>query len=792
MWPFKKTARQRRLEVRKPPRTTQSLWVRFRRAGGIGAAVAAGTLYLAALAMDLSPVQPFDYRRGQYLEDDVRARVAFRIPIPDLIDKAKAKAREATPAVFQFDDALIQDLAAALKRLPRRAAAETQPADANQPAIWQTLADDPNAVKAYQQQVSRMLEDLPAITIVRLKDPQEHKKLYRWPEDALLYGPKGKVAKDVNELLDVQRDAERIATEANRLASALPEPQRKAVAGELLAALATRGVYRYDAEATQTLMDAAAAAVTAHPPEEAHRRYDVGERIAARSRQKNALGEHVIALGAKDPDVLRVLQYEHEAFCAAEAAQPVRFWGRIAGRAAILAVAFALLAIYVTRYQRRVMTETRRMIGLLIVLLAMLLLSKVLVAVVGLNPHVAVLGVSMTGAVLVISWNERFALAIGALMAMVVVLQLRAGMGLFLVLLAALASMIFQLDEIRTRTKLIRAAGVSGGIVFLAVWITGLAGAVPWSFALTDAFWAAGCALGAGFVVQGILPLIERVFHVATSLTLLEWCDASKPLLRRLAMEAPGTYNHSLQLGAMCEAAAEAVGARGLVARVGAYYHDIGKINKPDYFIENQGAGDSKHDKLSPAISLLIIIAHVKDGIEMAREYGVPKVLHEFIATHHGTTLVQYFYQAATEQRKSDTDRAPDEMEFRYPGPKPHSKEPAILMLADAAESSVRSMSEPTPGRIENQVHAMVTRRLMDGQLDECELTLNQVHQIEASLVKSLCSMYHARIAYPTPAGQQPSAGEREANQAARANGPAKPHADNGEQANGETKPSPK
>ena len=231
-------------------------------------------------------------------------------------------------------------------------------------------------------------------------------------------------------------------------------------------------------------------------------------------------------------------------------------------------------------------------------------------------------------------------------------------------------------------------------------------------------------------------------------------------------MEGPGTYNHSLQLGAMCEAAAEAIGARGLLARVGAYYHDIGKINKPAYFIENQDGMASKHAKLSPAMSLLIIIGHVKDGIEMAREYGVPKVLHEFIATHHGTTLVQYFYEAATQQRKSDTDRAPDEMEFRYPGPKPQSKESAILMLADAAESSVRSMSEPTPGRIENQVHTMVSRRLMDGQLDECELTLREVHQIEASLIKSLCSMYHARIAYPTPAGQKPSAGERQARQA--------------------------
>jgi cyclic-di-AMP phosphodiesterase PgpH len=147
----------------------------------------------------------------------------------------------------------------------------------------------------------------------------------------------------------------------------------------------------------------------------------------------------------------------------------------------------------------------------------------------------------------------------------------------------------------------------------------------------------------------------------------------------------------------------------------------------------------------------------------MAREYGLPRILHEFIGSHHGTTLVQYFYQAAAEQRKAEADRAPDEVEFRYPGPKPRSKEAAILMLADASESSVRAMTERTPGKIENQVHTMVTRRLMDGQLDECELTLREVHQIEVSLIKNLTSMYHLRIAYPTPPGQKPSAGELQA-----------------------------
>jgi len=227
-------------------------------------------------------------------------------------------------------------------------------------------------------------------------------------------------------------------------------------------------------------------------------------------------------------------------------------------------------------------------------------------------------------------------------------------------------------------------------------------------------------------------------------------------------MEAPGTYNHSLQLGAMCEAAAEAIGARGLLARVGAYYHDIGKINKPDYFVENaDAAGESRHDKLSPAMSMLVIIGHVKDGIEMAKEYGLPHVLHEFITTHHGTTLVQYFYDAAAKQKNGPADRRPQEQQFRYPGPKPSSKEAGILMLADAAESSVRALSNPTAKQIEEQVRTMASRRLTDGQLDACDMMLREVHTVEASLIKGLCGIYHSRIVYPAPPGQKAAASEQ-------------------------------
>jgi hypothetical protein len=210
------------------------------------------------------------------------------------------------------------------------------------------------------------------------------------------------------------------------------------------------------------------------------------------------------------------------------------------------------------------------------------------------------------------------------------------------------------------------------------------------------------------------------------------------------------------------EAAASAIGADGLLCRVGAMYHDIGKMNKPQYFVENQGGGPNKHNKLSPAMSVLIIVGHVKDGIEMAREYRLPQPIRHFIESHHGTTLVKYFFHEAR-KRSSEEDRPePTEFEFRYPGPKPRTKEAAILMLGDACESAARTIGEPTPARLEALVETMSHERLMDGQFDDSNLTLAELHKIELAVHKMLCAIYHGRVAYPSDKEKRPEAQERE------------------------------
>ena len=259
--------------------------------------------------------------------------------------------------------------------------------------------------------------------------------------------------------------------------------------------------------------------------------------------------------------------------------------------------------------------------------------------------------------------------------------------------------------------------------------------------------------LVSSLAMTGLLPLVEKAFGVQTDLSLLELGDASHPLLRRLAQRAPGTYNHSINVASIAEAAADSIGANGLLVRVGAYFHDIGKMFKPEYFIENQSAGVNQHDSLQPAMSTLVIIAHVKDGADLARSHHLPEPIIDFISQHHGTTLVEYFYREAARRSEEDPNgESVSDKDFRYPGPKPQTLEAAVMMLADTVESASRTLVDPTPSRIQNLVEAISDKKMSDGQFDECGLTFKQLDRVRRSLVKSLTAIYHARVKYP---GQQ-------------------------------------
>ena len=270
--------------------------------------------------------------------------------------------------------------------------------------------------------------------------------------------------------------------------------------------------------------------------------------------------------------------------------------------------------------------------------------------------------------------------------------------------------------------------------------------------------------LGAVIAV-GILPVFESLLGFTTDLTLLELSNLNHPLLRRLTLEAPGTYHHSIVIGNLAEAAAEAIDANPLLARVGAYFHDIGKMEKPEYFVENQRHLKSKHDKLPPSMSALILESHVKRGRELALEYDLPDVVIDFIEQHHGTTTMKFFYHKAQTQMPNETI---NEEDYRYPGPKPQHRETAIVMLADSVEAVSRTLEDPKPGRLRSAIKKIIEDKFTSGQLEECDLTLKDLHKIEESFLKILLGVFHSRIDYPSAVkpGEEESAKPRNGDRA--------------------------
>ncbi|MFO1019959.1 MAG: HDIG domain-containing protein [Planctomycetales bacterium] len=360
--------------------------------------------------------------------------------------------------------------------------------------------------------------------------------------------------------------------------------------------------------------------------------------------------------------------------------------------------------------------------------------------------------------VFAIAYNQVLATITAFSLSLIITMSMGGSLSEFVMLMSASATAVVMLARVSSRSTLIKVGFWSGVSYFIMFWGTEIirAESVRALFqdytVLSESLYGAGWCLASGFLVAGSLPFIESAFGMVTDISLLELGDVSHPLLQELVRRAPGTYNHSITMASIAETAADAIGANGLLVRVGAYFHDIGKMLKPQYFVENVTEGNaSRHSHLAPAMSTLIIIGHVKDGIDLAHQYGLPQPLIDFVEQHHGTTLVEYFYHAATKNADQNPDhkREVQESSFRYPGPKPQTREAGVMMLADAVESASRTLSEPTPKRIERLVHEIAMKRLLDGQFEESSLTMTELHLVQQSLVKSLIGIYHGRIKYP-------------------------------------------
>jgi len=417
---------------------------------------------------------------------------------------------------------------------------------------------------------------------------------------------------------------------------------------------------------------------------------------------------------------------------------------RLAGAALLVALTILASAVLTYHLQPVVLKSPIRLGVLSVLILMMLWVGKILLWYEA-SPYL--IPISFMAIVLAIAYDRVYAISItGAVMVLIAVAAGNSFRSFIVLLSGAFVAASLVSNRIRKRSHLLE-AGIAAGIVqFGVVW--GFALSTYSDFGLTSRYALYGLVncFASVLLVSAVLPLFERFFGVTTEISLLELSDLTQPLLHKLALEAPGTYNHSLIVGSLAESAARAIGANDLLARVGAYFHDIGKLNKPEYFVENRGLHDSKHSTLSPSMSALVITAHTKDGVEMADEFRLPVPVREIVAQHHGNTMVQYFYDLA---RRQQGNEKVDETPYRYSGPRPQFKEAAIVMLADAIESASRTLSEPHASRIESLVDEIIAKRLDEGELTECNLTFKELRVIRNAFVKTLQGIFHSRIKYP-------------------------------------------
>ncbi len=747
MPPPAKTGKSRRREVRKAlPRHRPNLREMMGRREVFWAIVYGVVFVVVASAIVLSARREMPYRPGQLVDKPVVARVSFSYADLAARERAVEQKRQKTPNVYVINETVIEQLRKRVEALPSTVATATGVEDVAE-AVREDFAIDGEVLDALhafrtEEGIDPSWSTLVENFITRLRNTAIlDSERYQIEQQTLAPLIELRTGEDrprleyESQLVNLA-DEKQVRRKVDQIASEMPAPIRESLVAYLRRS--NEPLFLLDERATKQAKAEAAEKVKVAPVV-----YEPGQQLIAAGTTLNR-------------DGYELLQREYEAYVSRLGAAA---W-LVRQAAPVLLV--ILLAVGVTfavaASAPRVAQNPMR--GLALTLLLLLTLALAWVGRTA-GPHAdiaaAVGAVLLASVILAIAYDRRFGAAIAVVQAVLVGLALELPTATTLAVLAGAVIGVIQLREVRHRSVLVRMGLVSGIVAAAAVWAAGLLdrSMVEGLYAalMIQAFWAAVAGLAVGFLVLGLLPYIERMFRVTTAMSLLELSDMNHPLLRRMSQDAPGTFNHSLQVATMAEAAAEVVGANGLLARVGAYYHDIGKINKPMYFVENQGGGPNKHAKLSPAMSLLVIVGHVKDGVEMAREYGLPPVLHPFIQTHHGTTLVEYFFHAA--KQRNDPDE-PNELDYRYPGPKPRSKEAAILMVCDTVESATRAMSDPAPNRIEQLVEKLTTKRLMDGQFDECDLTLGEVKRIETAVSRSLISIHHGRIKYPSSADGGP------------------------------------
>ena len=739
----------RREQIRKDrPDTAARKWEHLRTSGVVVSLQIAAVFWVVATTILMLRDDVVPYRPGQYTHHDILSRVDFTYMDKEALARAQATAVQTTPRVYTRVPDAWKALEDKLTALPDRVAAAATPNELGADLRGVLDSGSFTALKAFHPENQRptYLKQVQNY-LARLKsfDPAR-------PEQTLIIIPDAERSSEMESPLTVisldATDADGAPATAKVRSEVTLSPAQRGDIQNRVARLAEvfdlvlqpkivaltmanlKETFRFDEGATTEAQNRAAAMVN----------LTQGQVIYQRNRP--LVPKNVTI----DDRYWQLLKAENDHYVRSLDHNRLKQLGGIAG---IVAIVTVMLCVYVARYQPKIVRKHPRAAAMVALMLAMLLIAQI--AGIGTSP-LFIFGLAPTilvAMILTIVYDPRFAMGLATLHAVLVSVALGQGLSFFIILFAGVMTCCQLLDDIRTRSKLIEIGGAAALAMMAATVAAGLINMDPLVFVGKNCLYSGAAGLATGFVVLGILPFIEKTFRITTSMTLLELADASHPLLRRLQMEAPGTYSHSLQVATIAEACADAIGQNSLLCRVASYYHDVGKINKPDYFCENQSDGVNRHMNLSPSVSLLIIIGHVKDGVELAKEYSLPTSILPFIQQHHGTTLVEFFYYQACTKQESDQP-AISEVQYRYPGPRPRTKEIAIVMVADAVESATRAMQDPSASRIEALVHDIIMKRLLDGQFDDCDLTMRELQQIERTCVKALLSIYHGRIAYPS------------------------------------------
>jgi len=483
------------------------------------------------------------------------------------------------------------------------------------------------------------------------------------------------------------------------------------------------------------------------------------EDLRSRARKKVApvmtsvsKGERIIRQGeiVKAGHIEKLRAYQEELF---KLRPPISRLYYLLGTALLVLLLMAVSGYFLQRYHRPIIQSNSTLLLLAAVVLTVLVLARLLHQLFWYSSPLMlefiryISPVAIGSLLICLLLGARVAVFITIILSLMTAMILNHNLGFLLVSVIGGLAGIFSISGARKRIELLRAGSVVAGLSFLVVLGLGALEGLKLEVYLKQGVGSALGAIGSVFFALFALGILESSFRVSSDIGLLELSDLNHPLLRRLMIRAPGTYHHSLMVATMAESAAEEMGANPLLARVGAYFHDIGKIVKPEYFSENEPPGRSRHDKLIPSMSSLILISHIKEGVNLARRHRLDRRITGIIQQHHGTSLISYFYDRAERSGQMKFDVL--EKDYRYPGPLPSTPEAAIVMLADAVEAAAVSLDNPTPAHLEATVQSIIQERFLDSQLDESGLTLNHIKKIRATFIRLLSARFHARVKYP-------------------------------------------